>query len=589
MDETDSNDYQIKIRYVCIQLQPKGEKYTTGITVLSPITKSYYQLVFYNDRKNKTAKEIYELIERLKKTANGKLALTTQTLKFMSDMTMSEDMYGEDRESARYDKRISNYVNQQKIIISNRLSWDEMSLIESNIYKFSGVVVEDINLRYYRYPFSLSNIIGYVGSPSSDDLNDGIPNIDQFSIGKAGVEYKYNTQLMGTAGIVSKEVDAHGNVVREAARTPSTEGEKLQLSMDLDIQENTYKLFQKEKQLRSGSAVVMNVRTGQVISMLSYPGFDSNQLVKSTGNVWNDIVSSAYNPLINKCIGMHYPPGSTFKPVVLLAALEAGYNVEKKFICSGNYTIPGRRFHCWKKQGHGVVNGASDAIAQSCGPYFYNLGREIGINNITNMAKKMGFGQKTGIELPNEISGLVSSPMWKMNNLYENWIEADTLNAATGQGYSLSTPLQIATMSARIASGLAVTPTILMNERAPFEQLGISENSLNYVRMSMDKVVNDPKGVVYWYKVICPKYRISGKTGTAQVVSRRLDLTRDDNDYESLPHALFTGFAPADNPEYAFAVVIEHGKGGAGNAAPIALRIMRDILHNRIKRSQKFS
>ena len=284
--------------------------------------------------------------------------------------------------------------------------------------------------------------------------------------------------------------------------------------------------------------------------------------------------------MINKTISTQYPPGSTFKPIVALAALEEGYNPKKEIICKGHTRLGRRKFHCWKEKGHGKMNLIT-ALEQSCNVYFYYLGREIGINKIIQMAKKFSLGSYSNIELPHEKAGLLPSKQWKKKLFNIPWVVGDTYNSAIGQGFVETTGLQLATYTARMASGKAVTPKLIKNNNiiSNFADLDIKTENLEIVKKALYGVVNKKKGTAYYKRIRKKGHEMSGKTGTSQVIAIDHKNKKDEEDIEfkNRNHGLFIGYAPAHKPKYAISVIIEHGGSGSSSAAPIAKKILEKI------------
>ena len=471
------------------------------------------------------------------------------------------------------------------VLVKENLSWEDMAKVESRMPDFPGIKVEEGIMRSYPLSTATAHLIGYMGLVSRSEVTDDpVTRIPGFRIGKTGVEKKYEEYLRGKAGRVNTEVNASGREIRELERDEGVKGDRIGLTLDSDLQMQVQEYLSEQQ---SASAVVMDAHNGEIYAMCSYPSFDPNVL--STGvspNLWEDLLSDSKSPLTNKVISGQYPPGSTFKMIVALAALEAGVITESTMVtCTGEYRLGRGLFHCWREHGHGPMNVVS-ALRESCDVFFYEIGRRVGIDKIVETARKFGLGSPLGFEIPIEASGLVPDREWKEKHFKEPWQMGETIIAAIGQGYLLSTPLQLATMTARLVNGgFDVSPSVIKSigtkvRRLPeWESLGFSSKNLNIVRKGMEQVVNHERGTAYWTGRITNKNRrIGGKTGTSQV-KRITKKERDEKiGNKTLPwkfrhHGLFVAYGPVEHPQYVTAVVVEHG-GGAAAATPIAKKIM---------------
>ncbi|MGE0108818.1 MAG: penicillin-binding protein 2 [Bdellovibrionales bacterium] len=484
-------------------------------------------------------------------------------------------------------RRSSGYA---PILVRDNLSWEQVSRISLHMPELSGVDIEVGQIRAYPYGPTTAHVVGYTGLVTSEDQSDKIAKtIPGFRVGKSAIERQYDQALRGKPGDVQLEVNAHGRVVRELDHNPPVSGEDIRLTLDIGLQQFVHSRLEKEE---SAAAVIMDIHTGAVYALVSHPSFDPNLFSYGLNQEeWKFLSGNPRLPLLNKALDGVYEPGSTFKIVTALAGLDSGLcDPEEKIFCSGHIEVGNHRFHCWKKGGHGAVN-LKEALAESCDVYFYELGKRVGINRIHAMAERLGLGQKTGIDLPHERTGLIPNRAWKRAVHGSSWKLGETIIASIGQGYVLTTPLQLAVMTARIANGgYAVEPHILM-QKGPaeeFERLGFDEDHIKIIQEGLDMVVNSPLGTARWAQIQStnPDFTMAGKTGTSQV--RRIsNAERADGvlKNEALPwnerdHALFVGFAPVHNPRYVAAVIVEHGGSGTGVAAPIA----RDILHATLKR-----
>lgn len=475
------------------------------------------------------------------------------------------------------------------IIVAEDLSWEDFARINVKSYDLAGVQPVVGETRAYPYGPLLSHLIGYVASVSEDDLAamdspEPVLRSPGFRIGKSGIEKMRDIELRGRAGNMQVEVNAYDRVIRELTRTEGVPGKDAVLSIDIEMQKAAAAALTGQ----SGSIVCLDIERGEVLTLVSVPGFEPDAFnMGLSAAQWRTLQNDPMHPLINKSIAGLYPPGSTIKPLVALAALTSGaMSPGDGVFCNGRTRLGNHLFHCWKKEGHGAMS-MREAIKHSCDVYFYEAGRRTGIVPMQEMANRFGLGVKLGIGLPDEKQGLMPSPNWKRARFGQPWMGGETLIAAIGQGYIQTTPLQLAVMTARIASGKAVMPRLLrdVSKNAPpliFPDLNIPDSYLDLARDGMWAVVNEVRGTAYTKRMMDSVYQFSGKTGTAQVrrISReeryrKGGVTKNENlPWEQRDHALFVGYAPSDKPRYAISVVIEHGGGGSTVAAPIA----RDIL-----------
>ena len=463
-------------------------------------------------------------------------------------------------------------------MLKEHLTWEEVSLIELHMLELTGVFIDIGQIRHYPFADQAAHLIGYVGTVAEEDITDDQPllKLPDFKIGKNGVEKMSEDRLRGTAGIKQLEVNVHGVPVREVGKKPSISGESVTLTIDSRLQEYAADLVKTE----SASIVVMEVDTGNILAMVSMPGFDPDVFSKTiAADYWKELSTNKKGPLLNKPISGQYPPGSTFKLMVGLAGLDSGaINPSTTVYCPGQYFLGDHKFNCWKEGGHGTVNFAT-AIEQSCDTFFYTVGERIGIDTYADMARRFGLGDVHNIGIIGEKPGIIPDADWKMQRYKQRWTGGDTINCAIGQGYVLSTPLQLAVMTARMVSGgYMVKPRLWVPdgaEKPVFEPIDIKPELLQYARDAMGLVCNNPGGTAYGKRIMEPRFAMGGKTGTSQV---RKIITRgvkqDTLPWEYRHHALFIGFAPVDAPKYACCVAIEHGGGGAATAAPVA----RDVL-----------
>jgi len=498
----------------------------------------------------------------------------------------------DDADRRRIERDMQNRGSFNAILVRDTLTRDQMDLIAVHTPEMPGVDIDAGEVRSYPFGETTAHLLGYVGTASQEEIDSAdtdedtnILSVPGFRIGKNGVEKQYEMDMRGDAGDVELEVNAHGRVVRELVRHDPTAGNDLTLAIDIGLQQFMQQRLAKEE---GAAAVVLDIHSGEVLALASQPSFDPNLFTFGISqDDWNGLNNDIHSPLLNKVITGVYAPGSTFKPVVAMAALEADIvDPETKVFCPGYYEFGEHIFHCWKHGGHGHVNMA-EAIAGSCDTYFYDLGHKTGIDKIQAMATRFGMGQKLGIDLPHERSGLIPGRSWKEATHHEAWQQGETLVAAIGQGYMLTSPLQLAVMAARIANnGYAVVPHVAQKIGAQtiasqsWPSMGFDSRHLEIVRRGMSDVINSTSGTAYAARITQSGMEMAGKTGTAQV--RHISETEHEEGVaknETLPwkerdHALFTGFAPVHDPQYAIAVIVEHGGSGAHIAAPIA----RDVL-----------
>lgn len=478
------------------------------------------------------------------------------------------------------------------VVVRANLAWDEMARIEVAIPELPGVSIEQGLIRHYPFGPTAAHVLGYVAAVSEKELTgDPLLELPDFRIGKAGVEKSQDLKLRGTAGTSQVEVNAYGRVVREIARREGQPGQDVVLSLDAAMQDYVTKRCSAEQ---SVSCVLLDVVTGDVLALVSSPSYDpmlfSAGLTQAT---WQELSTDPRNPLSNKAIGGLYPPGSTFKPVVALAALEGGaITTDTTISCPGYLELGEATFHCWQHAGHGVLR-LHDAIKKSCDVFFYETARRAGIDRIAAMARRFGFGNPLGLDISGERGGLMPDRDWKLATTGVPWQPGETLNTGIGQGSVLATPLQIATMAARLVTGRQIVPRLVRDgllpaggDRRPpgFAPLGITPHAVTAVLDGMTAVVNEQGGTAYAARITDPIYAMGGKSGTSQV--RRITqwerdhglLKEDQIPWKDRDHALFVAFAPVGAPRYVCAVVVEHGGVEAGGGSAVAAPIVRDVL-----------
>ena len=484
------------------------------------------------------------------------------------------------------------------IPVADRLSWEDLSKIALNTPALPGVT-PDVGLsRVYPRDVDFAHVLGYVGPVSEKDLEglenpDPLLHIPKFQIGKIGVEKWMEDKLRGSAGDKKVEVNHVGRVMRELERTEGIAGADLRLTLDAEVQN----FVQARLGVESAACVVMDVNSGDVIAAVSSPSFDPNLFVRGISNRdYSALTENDHRPLANKVVQGVYPPGSTFKMVTALAALDDGQiTTDTTVRCPGYLEFGGRKFHCWKTGGHGKVDLVT-ALGQSCDVFFYDVAQRVGIDKIALMGQRLGLGQRHDLPMSAISEGNLPNKAWKEQRYKQEWRIGDTINAAIGQGYVLASPLQLCVMASRLATGLMVEPRLVREiggkpvDRPDPKPLGIDTSQLVVVREGMGQVVNSQKGTSFAARIVNDAMKMAGKSGTSQVrnisASERETgvVGNADLPWEQRDHALFVAFAPVEAPRYAVAVVVEHGGGGSSVAAPIArdalLRVLTGKLPN---------
>ncbi|MEW4466836.1 penicillin-binding protein 2 [Parasphingorhabdus sp. JC815] len=472
----------------------------------------------------------------------------------------------------RINKELKQASSFQPVQVATGLDWERFAAVSVRLPDLPGVSPRQGFSRFYPTAEAVGHLVGYVGIASAEDYKakpDPILVTPGYKIGKAGLEKTFEDHLQGKPGAKRVEVTARGKIVRELDSRPDTPGKALQLTLDIDLQEYAARRLGPE----SGSVVVLDCKTGDILTMTSMPSFDPNSFSDGIGQTeYGMLRDDDHVPLRDKSLKGLFPPGSTIKPMVGLAFLEAGLSPNDTVNCNGGLRVGNRVFRCWNRRGHGRVDLAK-GIYQSCDVYFYYFAQKIGMNPIALMANRLGLGQEFPIPVPSQFYGTVPDPQWKMKKFNKSWQAFDTVNATIGQGYMLANPLQLAVMSARIATGKKLMPNLIMGgKRKPAETLNIDPKHIAYIHDAMNQVVNGG-GTAGRARLPLKDVKLAGKTGTAQVVN--LDFGRGGRDvaWKFRDHGLFVSFAPVDNPRYASAVVVQHG-GGSSSAYPIARDVM---------------
>ena len=490
-----------------------------------------------------------------------------------------------DEEIERIVKEIKQKRSFMSVRIKDDLSFDEMASIQLNIPDLPGISIEDSLMRVYPTAEKSAHAIGYISFMTEEDLKepDKLQKMPDVRIGRTGVEEFHEEKLYGKTGTRKVEINAVGREVRELEKQDAVPGENLRLFLDSRLQEIGYNALKEE----AASAVLIDIETGGVKMLVSTPSYDPNIFNAPLDmKTWENLSKNERRPLMNKAIAGLYSPGSVFKIVVALAALENNViNEHTRIQCDGRLLVGNHPFHCWKKNGHGALN-LVEALQHSCDIFFYQVAYDTGVDKIVEMAARLGFGEITGIDLIGEKGGLLPSRLWKEAKYGDAWRRGDTMNLGIGQGFLLATPLQMALMMARVAGqGKKIIPKLAQSEEVKIEEtLDISPKNLKLVLKGLNAVVNERGGTAYHTRINVNGQRMGGKTASTQI--RRITLKEREEGlkqqhelkWKDRDHAFFVGYAPTDRPKYALVVAVEHGGGGGSKAAPIASEIMRKVL-----------
>lgn len=467
------------------------------------------------------------------------------------------------------------------LVLKEPLSWDEVSLLEVHRPDLTGVAVEAGQSRFYPLGTKGVHFLGYVGVPAKEDKDTNPAfSVPGLRVGKSGIEKSIDSTLKGKEGSVSLEVNAYRHVTRELETHPVTPGHDVFLPLDSRLQNY---VADRLSSYESASAVVLD-SMGGICALVSHPAFDPHLFINGISTkIWKELHDNPYKPLLNKALNGLYAPGSTIKMAIALAALEKKIIEPSTTIrCNGVIALNNHPFHCWmhKRGGHGYVN-CYQAISRSCDVFFYEIARRTGIENLLPVLETLGLGQRWLPEFRESVSGLLPNPAWKKKNRKGVWTTTDTVLTGIGQGYLLTTPLQLAVMTGRLATGHMITPYYLKpTSPATSAPLPFVPAHLDLIRQSMAGVTGDPMGTGFRHRILESGLEMGGKTGTSQV--RRITLAErakglikmDHRPWEEREHAVFCGYAPVQNPRYIVGLVVEHGGGGGSVATPIA----RDIL-----------
>ena len=510
---------------------------------------------------------------------------------------------------------LKKVIKKQKpwepIIVSDNITWSEFSRLNLFLHELEGV--KPIVSVARMYPDNSSaHILGYVSQVSSKDLQTKKylkdKHVPGMSIGKTGLERKLDEQIIGEVGFQRYEVNAFGKRIKQIQVNQGKVGKSFKTTLDFEVQKFTSELL-KDK---AGSVCVMDIYNGDIVSLVSSPTFEANQFVHGLDQkYWNDLIKDEMKPLTNKAISGLYPPGSTIKTLVALSALENKIiRPLDSFRCTGKIELYGEKFHCWEKDGHGIVN-LRKGIQRSCDVYFYEVARKLGVDRLSETAKRFGLGKKVLNGFIEEKAGVVPNTSWKKKYIGQNWYLGETLHSGIGQGYFQSTPLQLCLMTAQIANGgYKIEPRIIFdkknddlrdylkyknenpNDPLPtdllisnfnLKPLFKNQEHINLIKDAMYSSSNEPGGTSYKHRLENKKFTFAGKTGSSQIkrfteAQREAEVKQDSLPYNDRDHALFVAFAPYQNPKYAISVLVEHGGSGGKTAAPIAKKVIKKVL-----------
>ena len=500
-----------------------------------------------------------------------------------------------DKEFKKVLKKKSQIKPWETLIVSDNLSWQKFSKINNHLYDLNGVKPVISISRNYPFKENFTHLIGYVSQANQNDIENTevikknfVPGL---KVGKVGLEKSFEKKLIGSNDIERYEVNAYGRRISQLEFQKGEKGKNLRLTIDTEVQKLANELLKDQ----AGSICVMDIYTGDVIAMHSSPSFDPNLFVFGISkDDWQLIRNDPMKPLVNKTLQGNYSPGSTIKPIVALSALENGIiNTNFTVQCRGHkhpLELYGQSYHCWKKEGHGFMN-LRNAMKQSCDIYFYEIARKLGVDKLSETAKKFGLGKEVFGDLFSiEKSGLVPNTQWKKNALGQGWLLGETIITGIGQGYIQTTPIQLCLMTAQIGNGgHKIYPRIVINDENKvvpmdkFSPLYTNSKNIKIVQDAMFASTNEVRGTSYKSRIDDLKYQFAGKTGTAQVKKitardRELDLKTFEIPYEERDHALYVAYGPYKNPRYALSVIVEHGGSGSTTAAPMATKLFKLVI-----------
>jgi penicillin-binding protein 2 len=497
-----------------------------------------------------------------------------------------------DNEFKKILKKKNEIKPWETLIVSDNLDWNKFSKINNHLYDLNGVKPVVSISRNYPHKEKFTHVIGYVSQANEDDIdkNESIKKnfVPGLKVGKIGLEKTLEEKLIGSNDIERYEVNAYGRRISQLEFQKGQKGKTHRLTIDTEVQQLAAELL-KDK---AGSICVMDIYSGEVIAMHSSPSFDPNLFVFGISqDDWQIIRNDPMKPLVNKTLQGKYSPGSTIKPIVALSALENGIiNPNFTVKCTGKTEMYDQTYHCWKKKGHGFVN-LRNAMKQSCDTYFYEIARRLGVDRLSETAKKFGLGEKVFGDLFDiEKKGLVPNTQWKKNALGKGWLLGETIITGIGQGYIQTTPIQLCLMTAQIANGgHKIYPNLIVDDQKKvqpsdkFVQLYKDYRNIKIVQDAMFGSTNEVMGTSYRSRINDPKYQFAGKTGTSQVKKitekdRELDLKTFEIPYEERDHALYIAYGPYKDPRYAVSILVEHGGNGSTTAAPMAKKLFKKII-----------
>ena len=526
-----------------------------------------------------------------------------------------------DRKLFLLKKQIAKKKSWDTTIISDNLTWPEFSRVNLFLHELQGAQPVVSIARFYT-DSSSAHAVGYVSEISKKDLRKKKYlqnlNIEGVAIGKTGLESSLDEQMLGSPGYLRYEVNAYGKKIQQVATDNGLKGKTFRTTLDQSIQ----KISTEALKNVSGAICVMDIYNGDIVSMVSSPNFNPNSFVHGVSNKeWKGLIENRDKPMLNKAVSGLYPPGSTIKTLTALSALENDIVSPNLTVhCKGYIDFHEERYHCWKKKGHGVINMRT-AIKKSCDVYFYEIARRLGVDRLSKTAKKFGLGQKVLTHFAEEKSGIVPSTKWKMQNIGKNWYIGETLHTGIGQGYFLSTPIQLCLMTAQLANGgFMIKPRILANNndktgnlqkyldykktnpndtswQGKFSNFNVkplfrNQENINFIKDAMFAASNEPGGTSYVSRHLSKKFMFAGKTGSSQVkrftsAQREAETKQKDITYLERDHAWFVAFAPVKDPKYAISVLVEHGGSGSSAAAPIAKQVIKKVIERHEARTKQ--
>lgn len=472
-------------------------------------------------------------------------------------------------ELARRLERMRGRPLFEQVLLKEDVSLVEVAHIEARRELFPSVSTRETARRHYPEGEKIAHVIGYVAEASEDELRKSAELLNGDIVGKSGVERSLDDRLRGGRGWQLVSVNSLGRQIGDARiETEPHHGKPVRVTLDMDMQRELYAAFGDE----AGGGIFLDVRSGGVLALVSTPSFDPNLFADGfTPATWKSLIEDPRRPLHDRVIGSFYAPGSTFKVVMAVAGLETkAVDPASRVFCNGGKSYYKRRRLCWKKGGHGWVD-MKRALAESCNVYFYDLGQKLGIDRIHEYGAMLGLGRKTGINLSGEESGILPSREWKLAAVREPWYPGDTISVAIGQGFLATTPVQLAGMMAAVARGTKpISPRLIAGPAANPEKLPVSDETLRIVRAALKQAVDHGTG----REATLGAFSVAGKTGTAQLTAGSAGVDSADLDKSVRDHAWFVGYAPAEDPTIAFAIIVEHGGHGGSTAAPIARRVL---------------